>query len=141
MDKNSKISSADLKELAITGVISWVDATKAEIEQLLSVELVEIPSSRTDMSCYQILDPEIEGSNLIALYVHFESELGEPDCFCFKNDKGLTIPISTHTQEERIALHMANQSWTFYLTPIEKLTRESYLSAVENRDSPYRYVD
>ncbi len=139
MNNNSNLSIDEIKELGRTGVIRWFDAVKAEMEQTLGVELTEImPEMHTESSCYMpcylIVDPAIDGSDSILLYVFYRCETEEPTSFCFKNSDGWSIPLDVHTQKELDGLKIINEctSYKTYLTPIKKLTREAYLNAVAN---------
>jgi hypothetical protein len=148
---DSEVSADELQDLASIGVVSWFDATRVQIEQIIGAKLVEVESAadlsdyddvkpkHTEVKGYRIIDPETEHSDRIFLYVNFFKESGKPTAFCFKAKGGWTIPLSIHSKYELEWVRSMNTltKHRFFFIRIHRLTREAYLSAVANRDMIY----
>lgn len=134
------------------GILDIYEVGKVRCEKLLGIQLVPskvsayvYPAALIHTRTYSIVDPGTVGSSEVFLSLRYSKD-GQPDSkyygvgkpilskFLFYNVQGVTIPLSCHSENEEEDLIIAGWQKQPYFTPIGQLTREVYLSAVENRD-------
>lgn len=146
------LTDSEIADLVELGILDLYEVGKVRCEKLLGIQLVPsnkvlayfYQSVQVHTRTYSIVDLGTVGSSEVFLSLRYSKE-GQPDSkyygvgkpilskFRFYNVQGVTIPLSCHSENEVEDLIIAGWQKQHYFTPIGRLTREVYLSAVENR--------
>lgn len=145
------LTDSEIADLVELGILDLYEVGKVRCEKLLGIQLVPnnvlayaYQPALVHTRTYSIVDPGTVGSSEVFLSLRYSKE-GQPDSkyygvgkpilskFLFYNVQGVTIPLSCHSENEVEDLIIAGWQTQLYFTPIGRLTREVYLSAVENR--------
>jgi hypothetical protein len=136
----------EIKELVEVGIVSWTEAANRLIGDLLGVVLTDRQEPSTlirtylNLRSYDVLDASNEVSKYLALCVNFDDDrCKQPRSFCFVDVRtDTTVLLNIHEPVNRLPINTVNTLGKYhrYSSQFEELTREVYLSAVENVNKP-----